>query len=268
MAISKVSVAGFILALMFLPALVMAQDSGLIPCGYGDNPCDTGDVANFVNGLISFLIQMLGIIAVIVMVYAGFRLVTSGGNEGEATKAKELFTNVVIGIVIILAAWLVVDTIMKTLTGDGLDVWGRLTGGEYGTATALVDNGATGAAGCTNCVQIKGISCKNSKSCSVDPAYAERLEKLSSAGIQITEAWPPTRTHQASCHTNGTCTDVVFADRNFNSERVKQFQELAASNGMRAVYEPPSGVSCAGYTNCITYDKTKSTGHHFSLYMQ
>ena len=119
MAISKVSVLGFILALMFLPALVMAQDSGLIPCGYGDNPCDTSDVANFVNGLISFLIQMLGIIAAIVMVYAGFRLVTSGGNEGEATKAKELFTNVVIGIVIILAAWFVLDTIMKTLTGDG-----------------------------------------------------------------------------------------------------------------------------------------------------
>ncbi|MCB9818628.1 TrbC/VirB2 family protein [Candidatus Nomurabacteria bacterium] len=144
MAISKVSVLGFILALMFLPALVMAQDSGLIPCGYGDNPCDTSDVANFVNGLISFLIQMLGIIAVIVMVYAGFMLVTSGGDEGQWTKAKSLFTNVVIGIVIILAAWLIVDTIMKTLTGDGLDVWGRLTGGEYGVETALVDNGARG----------------------------------------------------------------------------------------------------------------------------
>ncbi len=126
MAIMKISLAGFVLALMCLPMLVMAQDSGLIPCGYGDNPCDTADVANFVNGLISFLIQMLGVIAVIVMVYAGFQLVTSGGDEGKWTKAKELFTNVVIGIVIILAAWLIVDTIMEALTGQGLDVWGRL----------------------------------------------------------------------------------------------------------------------------------------------
>lgn len=134
------------MALMFLPALVMAQDSGLIPCGYGDNPCDTGDVATFVNKLISFLITMLGTIAVIVMVYAGFLLVTSGGDEGKWTKAKELFTNVVIGIVIILAAWLIVDTIMSALTGNGLDFWGRLTGGEYGAGTALVDGGVAGAA--------------------------------------------------------------------------------------------------------------------------
>jgi len=134
------------LALMCLPMLVMAQDSGLIPCGYGDNPCDTGDVANFVNGLIDFLIRMLGVIAVIVLVVTGIQLVTSGGDESKWTAAKERFTNVVIGIVIILAAWLVVDTIMEALTGDGLDFWGRLTGGEYGAGTALVDGGAAGVA--------------------------------------------------------------------------------------------------------------------------
>lgn len=173
MAISKVSVAGFILALMFLPALVMAQDSGLIPCGYGDNPCDTGDVATFVNGLIDFLIRMLGIIAVIVMVYAGFMLVTSGGDEGKWTKAKELFTNVVIGIVIILAAWLVVDTIMSALTGDGLDVWGRLTGGEYGAGTALVDGGVAGAA---------AVAGKYTD--------AEARSELSAAGITVWESVP------------------------------------------------------------------------------
>lgn len=108
------------------PITVIAQDTGLVPCGY-DEPCTTADVAGFVNGLISFLISLLGIIATIALVYAGILLVTSGGDTGAATRAKNLLTNVVIGIILILAAWLIVDTIMRALTGSGLNFWGRLT---------------------------------------------------------------------------------------------------------------------------------------------
>lgn len=133
MTLVKISLVGFILTLLLsLPILVLAQDSGLVPCGYGNNLCDTSDVADFVNGLISYLITMLGIIAVIVLVVVGIQLVTSAGNESAWKAAKERFTNVVIGIVIILAAWLIVDTIMRALTGSGLDVWGRITIEEYG----------------------------------------------------------------------------------------------------------------------------------------
>ena len=35
---------------------------------------------------------------------------------GEVTRAKEIFTNVAIGLVIILVAWLVVNALMATLT--------------------------------------------------------------------------------------------------------------------------------------------------------
>lgn len=118
----------FSLAIIATPLLVVA--AGLVPCGggeeAGESMCDTSFVGAFANGLIKFLISLLGVIAVIVLVYAGFRMVVSAGNEAEWTKAKELFTNVVIGIVIILAAWLIVDTIMRVLTGKGLEVWGTL----------------------------------------------------------------------------------------------------------------------------------------------
>ncbi len=117
--------APFILTLV--PMVVLGQGDGLVPCGYGDNPCDTDDAVNFVNGLITFLISMLGVIAVIVLVIVGFQLVISGGDQGAMKAAKDRFTNIIIGIIIILAAWLVVDTIMRMLTGDGLDFWGRIT---------------------------------------------------------------------------------------------------------------------------------------------
>lgn len=111
----------FLLCLVSLPSFALAQAGGLVPCSGPD--CNTNDVVGFANNLISYLIQALGIIAVIVMVYAGFRLVMSQGNESEWGKAKELFANVIIGIILILAAWLIVDTLLKGLTGRGLNDW-------------------------------------------------------------------------------------------------------------------------------------------------
>ena len=117
----------FLLAtfVMVTPFFVMAQaDGGLVPCGTGaEYDCTTASVITLANGLITFLITMLGIIGVIAMVYAGFILVTSGGDEGAWTKGKTIFTNVVIGIIIILAAWLIVDVILKQLTGNGINYW-------------------------------------------------------------------------------------------------------------------------------------------------
>ena len=253
--------------LLLLPITGLAQDTGLIPCGYGDEACNTAHVAEFANTIISYLISILSIFAVIVLVITGFQMVVSAGNSDQWGVLTQRLTNIVIGIVLILAAWLIVDTIMKALTGDGLDVWGRLTGAPA-EQVASSGNDQVAAAGCATCVTVQRIPCKNSDSCSVHPDYADRLENLSGTGIEITEAWPPTRTHKATCHTNGTCTDVVFSDRNFTPERVREFQTLAAQNGFEAVYEPPSGMSCTGYTNCLPYNKTKSTNHHFSLYLQ
>lgn len=258
---------------LLVPVVAGAQDNGLVPCGYGDNLCTTSHVVAFVAGLIDFLIKMLGVIAVIGLVVAGFRLVISAGKESEWTAAKNMFTNIVIGIVIILAAWLVVDTILRVLTSrGGLNEWSSGLWVTSNTDTSNPDSDDNDnndqSSGCPTCVQVQGVGCKNAQSCSVTPEYAARLQNLSGAGIEITEAWPPTRTHQAACHSNGTCTDVVFADRNFTPARVQQFQAQARQAGFRAVYEPPAGVSCAGYTNCLPYSTTRSTGHHFSLYMQ
>lgn len=258
----------FAFLLFVLPFVATA--AGLVPCGgEGEAMCDTAFAVQFANGLISFLIQMLGIIAVIVLVIAGFQLVLSAGNEQAWPAAKERITNIIIGIIIILAAWLIVDTIMKGLTGEGLRVWGVIDRSEVPEFIYYdPSNSGSGATGCPDCVQLQGIACKDSQSCSVHPDYAERLQGLSSAGIEVTEAWPPTRNHQATCHSNGTCTDVVFADRNFTPDRVQQFQVLASQNGFRAVYEPPAGVSCSGYTNCTPHSVTGSTGSHFSLYLE
>lgn len=96
--------------------------SGLVPCGYGETyDCGTDDAITLANNVIDFLIKMLSVVAVIALVFAGFKLVTSAGNESAWREAKSLFTSIVIGIIIILSAFLVVDTILKALTDKGLE---------------------------------------------------------------------------------------------------------------------------------------------------
>lgn len=55
--------------------------------------------------VISILLGFLGIVAVVLILLAGFKWMTAGGEKGNIEEAKSLMTNAVIGLVIILSAW-------------------------------------------------------------------------------------------------------------------------------------------------------------------
>lgn len=54
-------------------------------------------------------------LSVIVIAWAGFKYMISGDNAGERKKANEMLRKVAIGIVIIIAAWLIVTLITNAL---------------------------------------------------------------------------------------------------------------------------------------------------------
>ena len=114
-----------VLGLSLVPFAAGAQEAGLVNCGLDASSydCNFCTLMEMVNSIIRWLIAFLSIIAVGVMVYAGFKMVTSGGNTSAWEEGKSLFTNVVIGIIIVLASWLIVDTVLETLTGSGINEW-------------------------------------------------------------------------------------------------------------------------------------------------
>ena len=124
--VMKIFLHPLVFFLLLSPLIVFGQEGGLVPCGTGDNMCDTDDFMKLIDNLVNFLFTFLSIIAVIVLVVVGFRMVTSRGNEEEWKKAKSMFANVVIGIILVLAAWVIVDTLLKTLTGKDLNFWSVL----------------------------------------------------------------------------------------------------------------------------------------------
>jgi hypothetical protein len=95
---------------------------GLIACDGAD--CDFGDLITTIKNIIEFLIMLSTGLAAIGFAYAGFLLLTSGGNEGAKTRAKEVFRKILIGFLWILGAWLVVYTILSALVSSTFNYLG------------------------------------------------------------------------------------------------------------------------------------------------
>lgn len=97
----------------------------LIVCdGTADDPCTFASLIELVKALITDLVLLSTLLAVAAFCYAGFLLLTSGGNEGAKTKAKDVFVKVLKGYLWILAAWLIVYTITNTLLNSGYSLLG------------------------------------------------------------------------------------------------------------------------------------------------
>lgn len=71
-----------------------------------------------VGGLIQQAIGLLGIVLVVLVIYAGFLWMTAQGNEEKIKKAKGIISNAVVGLVLIFAAYsitgFVVDALQST----------------------------------------------------------------------------------------------------------------------------------------------------------
>lgn len=66
---------------------------------------------------INVLLGVLGIVFVVLVVYAGFLYLTDQGEGKNVAKAKTLLTNSVIGIVIIVAAYAIANFVIDALVG-------------------------------------------------------------------------------------------------------------------------------------------------------
>ncbi len=110
--------------------IITGQNNGLVPCE--GSFCGTCDVIILANTGIKMLLTLSFLFFAVIAVRAGFKLVISQGNSGALSEAKQGFTNAFIGLIIILVAWLIVDTFLRQLlaggTGDvnGYGPWSKV----------------------------------------------------------------------------------------------------------------------------------------------
>lgn len=73
------------------------------------------DIRVIIGKIIRAALGLLGIIALALIVYAGFIIMTSGGDEQKITEGKKILINATIGLVIILSALAIVQFVLNAL---------------------------------------------------------------------------------------------------------------------------------------------------------
>jgi len=93
------------------------SDSGLnsasIEAGYLDVARRDDALVGRIGEVISLLLNFLGVIFLVLMIYGGYIWMMSRGNEQEVAKAKSTITNALIGLILVLGAyaitWFITD---------------------------------------------------------------------------------------------------------------------------------------------------------------
>ncbi|MFZ2886366.1 MAG: hypothetical protein WA021_00935 [Minisyncoccia bacterium] len=112
------------------PVLVFAQTqqrmpgpgmpSQIVPCNGVD--CTVCHLATLAQNILNTGIFAFIFLSAVLFAYAGFMYVT---NEALHKKdsARSIFTNVAGGLIILLSAWLIIDTLMKSVLGGDFGPW-------------------------------------------------------------------------------------------------------------------------------------------------
>lgn len=85
--------------------------------------CDVCDFQRLLQRILSFLIAIMTAVAALLFANAGVLYVTSPANPSAVSKAHNLFTNTLVGILFVLVAYLLIDFSLKALLpGESGDI--------------------------------------------------------------------------------------------------------------------------------------------------
>jgi hypothetical protein len=123
----------FVIALMPVFAIVpkvgqaqlIDQFANNCPQGTGVR-CNEGGLGQIFVTVINWALAIAFILAVLFLIFGGFRYILSGGNEESAKMGRQAIFNALIGIVIIVLSYVIVQIVYRFVSGTG-------GGGIFGT---------------------------------------------------------------------------------------------------------------------------------------
>ncbi|MBI5222436.1 MAG: hypothetical protein HY980_02985, partial [Candidatus Magasanikbacteria bacterium] len=115
--VAKILAVLFLAAFLFAGVAVYAQADlsfGLQPVEQNIALAST-DIRIIIARIIRAVLGLLGVIAVSLMVWAGYTIMTAGGNEEKIAYGKKIMINAVIGLIIILSSLAIVQYVLNAL---------------------------------------------------------------------------------------------------------------------------------------------------------
>jgi ABC-type nickel/cobalt efflux system permease component RcnA len=124
---------GIVFFLMFSIFWTAKADAagGIVPCGTGQTMCTLCDLIKGINNIVQYLLRIAIGLALTIFTVAGVMYIVSVGDSGTIETAKGAMKNAAIGFVVILAAWLMVNTLLLVIGANsnlgvaGVTSWGN-----------------------------------------------------------------------------------------------------------------------------------------------
>ena len=104
---------------MFTPVWVRAAtglgllNQNLTNAGAEAGTSDSGDLQSIVGTVINAALTLVGLIFLILMVYAGYLWMTARGSDEIINKAKGIITAAIIGLVLVISAYAITVFVTK-----------------------------------------------------------------------------------------------------------------------------------------------------------
>jgi hypothetical protein len=76
-------------------------------------------VNSVVTTVINAILGLLGVIFLVLTLYAGFLWMTAAGNDDQVGKAKSILTTAIIGLVVIIASYAIANFVLTALSNVG-----------------------------------------------------------------------------------------------------------------------------------------------------
>jgi uncharacterized membrane protein YjgN (DUF898 family) len=73
------------------------------------------DLPSIVGGIINAFLALLGVVLVVIIIFAGYKWMTAQGNSGQVDEAKKMITQAVIGMIILMAAYAITRFVLEAV---------------------------------------------------------------------------------------------------------------------------------------------------------
>jgi len=136
-----------VLTVLLVPSITLAANTTflgpIVPeCARaGTSVCQACDLVKLADNLLKFMVAFSIFGAALMFAYAGFLYVTAATSKGNLDKARKVFSDVFIGLIIVLVAWIVVDLVLRTFTNQSLNVLTSIRCASYNPTSQRWDVG-------------------------------------------------------------------------------------------------------------------------------
>ncbi len=181
----------------------------IIPAAHNVCPAGWGMLITVINNIIELALTLaIVFVAPLVIAYAGFLMVLNPTAIGDVSRARSILLNLVIGIVVALAGWLIVDAIMAALYNPAAagGTWYSLisSGGANPCLPVSSSLNQTPSGGQVTGVSATGVSAVTPPS-AAPPSEALIRQQFAAAGVSVNR--PACSPYDLNGVTNG-CTNV------------------------------------------------------------